>query len=62
MLSSPRVRIVVDTNTLILGSLWHGNPARLLDGVKAGKVTLPRHEAIRIGSRHERLTGTRACR
>jgi putative PIN family toxin of toxin-antitoxin system len=36
----PRVRIVVDTNTLISGSLWHGNPSRLLDGVKAGKVTL----------------------
>ena len=34
------MRIVVDTNTLISGSLWHGNPARLLDGVKAGKVTL----------------------
>ena len=38
--NGPPVRIVADTNTLISGSLWHGNPARLLDGVKAGKVTL----------------------
>ena len=38
--NGPPVRIVADTNTLISGSLWHGNPARLLNGVKAGKVTL----------------------
>jgi predicted nucleic acid-binding protein len=35
-----RVRIVVDTNTLVSGSLWSGNPGRLLDAVKAGKLTL----------------------
>ena len=34
------MRIVVDTNTLISGSLWSGNPGRLLDAVKAGKLTL----------------------
>jgi hypothetical protein len=34
------VRIVVDTNTLVSGSLWNGSPARLLDAVRAGKLTL----------------------
>ena len=38
--NGPRVRIVADTNTLVSGSLWSGNPGRLLDAVKAGKVTL----------------------
>jgi putative PIN family toxin of toxin-antitoxin system len=38
--NGPRVRIVADTNTLISGSLWTGNPGRLLDAVKAGKITL----------------------
>src|SRR5689334_16860751 len=37
---APSVRIVADTNTLISGSLWSGNPGRLLDAVKAGKLTL----------------------
>ena len=40
------MRIVVDTNTLISGSLWHGYPARLLDGVKAGKITLLQSPAL----------------
>ena len=35
-----RVRIVTDTNTLISGSLWSENPGRLLDAVKADKLTL----------------------
>jgi putative PIN family toxin of toxin-antitoxin system len=34
------VRIVADTNTLVSGPLWSGNPGRLLDAVKAGKLTL----------------------
>ena len=38
--NGPRVRIVADTNTLVSGSLWSGNPGRLLDAVKAGKLTL----------------------
>ena len=38
--NEPRVRIVTDTNTLISGSLWSGNPGRLLDGVKEDKLTL----------------------
>ena len=38
--NGPRVKIVADTNTLVSGSLWSGNPGRLLDAVKAGKLTL----------------------
>src|ERR1035441_3605499 len=38
--NGPRVRIVADTNTLVSGSLWSDNPGRLLDAVKAGKLTL----------------------
>jgi hypothetical protein len=38
--NGPRVRIVADTNTLISGSFWSGNPGRLLEAVKAGKLTL----------------------
>jgi predicted nucleic acid-binding protein len=34
------VRIVADTNTLVSGSLWSGNPGRLLDAVKTGQLTL----------------------
>ena len=38
--NGPRVRIVVDTNTLVSGTLWSGNPGRLLDAVQAGKLQL----------------------
>ena len=38
--NGPRVRVVADTNTLVSGSLWSGNPGRLLDAVKAGRITL----------------------
>jgi putative PIN family toxin of toxin-antitoxin system len=34
------VRIVVDTNTLVSGTLWSGNPGRLLDAIKAGHAAL----------------------
>ncbi len=34
------MRIVADTNILVSGSLWSGNPGGLLDAVKAGKLTL----------------------
>lgn len=37
---APYVRIVADTNTLVSGSLWGGNPGRLMDAVKAGRITL----------------------
>ena len=38
--NGPRVKIVIDTNALVSGSLWSGYPGRLLDAVKAGKLTL----------------------
>ena len=34
------MRIVVDTNTLISGSLWNGPPARLLGAIRTGQITL----------------------
>lgn len=34
------MRAVVDTNTLVSGSLWNGPPARLLQAVRAGQMTL----------------------
>jgi uncharacterized protein len=34
------VKLVVDTNTLISGSLWQGPPARLLSAALAGQVQL----------------------
>jgi predicted nucleic acid-binding protein len=39
-LNEPRVRIVADTNILVSGSLWSGNPGRLLDAIKVGRFTL----------------------
>ena len=38
--SGRRVRIVADTNTLVSGSLWRGNPGRVLDAVRDGRLTL----------------------
>ncbi len=40
MPSVPRVRSVVDTNTLVSGSLWNGPPARLLQAIRTGEITL----------------------
>jgi uncharacterized protein len=34
------VKAVVDTNTLISGLLWHGNPARVLDAVLDNRLEL----------------------
>jgi uncharacterized protein len=34
------VKLVVDTNTLISGSLWHGPSARLLSAALSGKAQL----------------------
>ncbi|MEK7676843.1 MAG: putative toxin-antitoxin system toxin component, PIN family [Verrucomicrobiota bacterium] len=34
------MKIVVDSNTLVSGSLWNGPPARLLDAIRSGKLTL----------------------
>ena len=30
------MRVVADTNTLVSGLLWHGNPRRVLDEARAG--------------------------
>ena len=34
------MKLVIDTNTLISGSLWQGPPAQLLEAVAQGKVVL----------------------
>ncbi len=39
-------RIVLDTNTIISGYFWKGNPRKILNLVKAGKYTLLSSKAI----------------
>jgi putative PIN family toxin of toxin-antitoxin system len=34
------VRAIIDTNVLVSGLFWHGNPHALLEHVRAGTVTL----------------------
>lgn len=34
------MRVVVDTNTLVSGLLWHGSPRRVLDAARAGTLQL----------------------
>jgi uncharacterized protein len=34
------VRVVADTNTLVSGLLWHGNPRRVLEAARAGTPQL----------------------
>lgn len=34
------MRVVADTNTLVSGLLWHGNPRRALDAAHAGTLQL----------------------
>jgi putative PIN family toxin of toxin-antitoxin system len=34
------VRVIIDTNVLLSGLLWHGTPHALLDRVRDGTVTL----------------------
>ena len=36
----PLVRVVADTNTLVSGLLWHGNPRRVLDAARADKLQM----------------------
>ena len=34
------MRAVADTNTLVSGLLWHGNPRRVLDAARAGTLQM----------------------
>lgn len=34
------MRLVLDTNAVVSGLLWHGNPGKLIDAAHAGSVTL----------------------
>ena len=34
------MRVVADTNTLVSGLLWHGNPWRVLDAARAGTLQM----------------------
>lgn len=34
------MRLVLDTNAVVSGFLWHGNPGKLIDAARAGSVTL----------------------
>ena len=38
--NAPRVKLVIDTNTLVSGTLWSGPPSRLTDAVEQGRATL----------------------
>ncbi len=34
------MRVTADTNTIVSGSLWHGNPRRVLDAAHDGLIEL----------------------
>ncbi len=34
------MRLVLDTNVVVSGVLWHGTPRELLDAARAGRATL----------------------
>jgi uncharacterized protein len=34
------VRVVADTNTVVSGLLWHGNPRRVIEAARAGTLQL----------------------
>ena len=34
------MRVVADTNTVVSGLLWHGNPRRVLEAARAGALQL----------------------
>jgi len=38
--NAPLVKLVVDTNTLISGTLWSGPSSRLIDALEQGRATL----------------------
>jgi len=37
--ASNSVRVVLDTNVVVSGLLWHNTPRRLLDAVRAGRLS-----------------------
>ncbi len=34
------MRVTADTNTIVSGSLWHGNPRRILEAARSGTIEL----------------------
>lgn len=54
------MKLVVDTNTLISGSLWQGLPARLLSAALAGQaqlfLSLPQLLELRETLQHPKFT------
>lgn len=40
------MRLVIDTNVLLSGLLWHGAPHRLIEAVRSGKVALVSSPAL----------------
>lgn len=42
------MRVVLDTNTVISGLLWPGNPRRILDLARSGEVILCVSQALLI--------------
>jgi putative PIN family toxin of toxin-antitoxin system len=34
------VRLVLDTNTVVSGLIWSGNPGKLLDAARAGQISI----------------------
>lgn len=40
------MRVVADTNTLVSGLLWHGNPRRVLDAARAGTLQMSTTAAL----------------
>jgi uncharacterized protein len=42
------MRVVLDTNTVISGLLWPGNPRRILDLARSGEITLCVSQALLV--------------
>lgn len=40
------MRLVIDTNVLLSGLLWHGAPHRLIEGVRSGEAVLVTSPAL----------------
>src|SRR6266487_916817 len=44
--NAPRVKLVIDTNTLVSDTLWSGPSSRLIDAVEQGRATLVMSAAL----------------